>query len=197
MASEKSESPAEAVAAAPAPVAPTPSRLFWTFAFISAVTVGGGYAIVPVIGNKLEKRGWVSEDEFHRLFAKAQSFPGPFALTTALLCGKNLAGVPGAAAAAAGMVLPPFGALIVVGAVLGKIGDLQPVRDFLAGAGATVPGLIAAMIWKMSKKRAWTVPRVASAIALTALLAVFPALTLPLFFSGIALMYVMERAWRS
>jgi len=196
MTSKEADTPA-AEAKAPAPIAPTPSRLFWTFAIISAVTVGGGYAIVPVIGNKLEKKGWVSEGEFHSLFAKAQSFPGPFALTTALMCGKNLAGLPGAAAAAAGMVLPPFASLIVVGAVLGRIGELAPVRDFLAGAGATVPGLIAAMIWKMSKKRAWTAPRAASAIALTGLLAVFPALTLPLFFSGIALMYVMERVWRS
>lgn len=176
---------------------PTAARLFWVFCSISAVTLGGGYAMVPVIGRALEKRGWIGESDFLDLFATAQSFPGPLAFTTALIAGRRLAGTGGAAAAALGVLLPPFGAIVLVGALIGQIGQLGPVQDFLAGAGATVPGLVAAMIWKMARGRRWTAFRAASTAALAFLLALLPGLTLPLFFGAISLIYLGESSWKS
>jgi chromate transporter len=171
--------------------------LFRVFFGISAVTVGGGYAMVPVIGQALEKRGWIGEEEFYRLFARAQSFPGPFAFTTALIVGKRLAGPAGAAAAGLGVVLPPFGAIVVVGALLRQIGDLSVVKSFLAGAGATVPGLVAAMVYKIAKRRSWNVFRAVSTLGLAAALALLPGLTLPVFLAAAALLYLSERRWTS
>jgi chromate transporter len=179
------------------PTAPSPWALFRVFFGISAVTIGGGYAMVPVIGRSLEKRGWIGEDEFYRLFARAQSFPGPLAFTTALIGGGKLAGPAGAAAAAAGVVIPPFGALLIVGAALGEIGELPAVKSFLAGAGATVPGLVAAMIWKIARKRSWSVARAAATLGLAVLLALLPGLTLPVFLGAALLLYFAERRWAS
>ena len=171
--------------------------LFGVFFSISALTIGGGYAMVPVIGSALSKRGWVEERDFLDLFAQAQSFPGPLAFTTALIAGKKLAGTRGAIAAGAGVVLPPFGAIVLVGALLGRIGDYAVVKNFLAGAGATVPGLVAAMIWKVARARKWTTARALSAVILAFLLSFFPTLTLPIFFGSILLLYLLERRWNS
>ncbi len=183
--------------AAENPKAPASAGLFFLFFGISAITVGGGYAMVPVIGSTLEKKGWVGEEDFFDLFAQAQSFPGPLAFTTALLVGKRLAGAKGAAAAGLGVMLPPFGAIVLVAALLGQIGELPPVRNFLKGAGATVPGLVAAMIWKVAKMRAWTPFRAISAIALSLLLCLLPAFTLVVFFAAILVLYFMEIRWNS
>ncbi|MEN6477994.1 MAG: chromate transporter [Rectinema sp.] len=177
--------------------APTALRLFGLFAGISAVTIGGGYAIVPVIGNALEKRGWMDEKEFYDLFARAQAFPGPLALTTAVLCSIKLAGFRGAIAAFLGVIVPPFFALILVGSLLGRFGSLPAVRRFLDGAGATVPGLVAAMVWRNAKKRKWTAFRAVSTIALAVALALLPGMSMPILLGGILLLYVSEAAWKS
>lgn len=185
-------SPAEADVGATAS-APSPWALFCVFAGISAVTVGGGYAMVPVIGQALEKRKWLDEDEFYRLFARAQSFPGPFAFTTALIVGGKLAGPAGAAAAGIGVVIPPFGALVLVGVALGRIGDYPAVKSFLEGAGATVSGLVAAMVWKIARKRSWNALRAVSTIVLAFVLALLPSLTLPIFLAAAFCLYFVER----
>ena len=176
---------------------PGPWGLFKVFFGVSAVTVGGGYAMIPVVGRALEKRGWLDEDEFYTLFARAQSFPGPLIFTTSLVAGARLAGPRGAAASAAGVVLPPFGALVLVGAALGRFGELPAVKSFLAGAGATVPGLVAAMVWRIARKRAWNLPRVAATAGLAFALALLPRLTLPVFLGAAFLLYFAERRWKS
>jgi chromate transporter len=179
------------------PKKPTPWRLFGVFCRISTVTIGGGYAMVPIIGTSLDKREWIEEKEFYELFAVAQSFPGPLAFTTAIVVGKRLCGVAGAFAAAVGVVIPPFLAIILVGALIGRFGSLPAVRAFLDGAGATVPGLVAAMIWKMTKGRAWNAGRVAGTLILALGLVLAPKASLPIFFAGIGILYLMERRWSS
>jgi chromate transporter len=176
---------------------PSPGSLFGVFFWISAVTVGGGYAMVPVFESALEKRGWIDEKEFYELFATAQSFPGPLAFTTAIVVGKRLCGRLGAWAAAVGVVVPPFLAIILVGALIGRFGELPAVQAFLDGAGATVPGLVAAMIWKMAKGRAWGLRKVLSTLALAACLILAPKASLPVFLAGIAILYATERRWAS
>jgi chromate transporter len=153
--------------------------------------------MVPVIGSALEKRGWIEEKEFYELFATAQSFPGPLAFTTAIIVGKKLSGPAGACAAAVGVVIPPFLAIVLVGALIGRFGELPAVAAFLDGAGATVPGLVAAMILKMAKGRDWNANRAIGTAALAAGLVLAPKASLPVFFAGVALLYLMERRWAS
>jgi chromate transporter len=185
------------------------------------VTIGGGYAIVPVIGRSLEKRGWLDEERFQTAFAKAQAFPGPIALSTAIICSQiilreqraatTISGAPDAPtrpagseagtkaiatlAATAGIVLPPCAALVLVGSVLGRIGQLPGVQRFLHGAGATVPGLVAAMLLRTGKKRRWTAPRAIATAALAAALALFPTASLPILLGALVLFYGMEHLW--
>lgn len=171
---------------------PTAFRLFLLYSQINAVTLGGGYVIVPVMATSLEKKGWMKESEFYDIFARAQAFPGPIALNSAILAGKKLAGFKGAAAGFFGVVLPPFLAIILVSGILTRYGGLPEVKRFLAGAGAVVPGLVASMVWKMGKKRNWTLSRIAQTAALAIILMFFPRLSLPLMLGGIALFYGIE-----
>jgi chromate transporter len=175
---------------------PTPWKLFLMLASVTSVTLGGGYVIVPVMGRALEKRLWMTEERFYAVFARAQAFPGPYALSTALLVARELCGSRGALAAFFGVVLPPFLAIILVGKLMADFGSLPAVRGFLEGAGAVVPGIVAAMVWKTAKKRDWNVPRIFELAALGTLLILFPSASLPILLGGIPLLYLIESLWK-
>ena len=166
------------------------------FAWINTVTLGGGYAIVPVIGTGLEKRGWMGEAEFYDVFARAQAYPGPSALSTAMLVSIRLCGFKGAVAAFFGVVVPPFLAILLVSSLLTRYGSLAAVKRFLEGAGAVVPGLVGGMVWRTARRRKWNALRIVEVSALTALLIAFPSLSLPILLGGIALMYGIEGIWK-
>ncbi len=166
--------------------------LFWTIAQINTVTLGGGYVIVPVMATSFEKRGWMNEADFYDIFAKAQAFPGPLALSTAILSSQKLCGTKGAIAAFFGVILPPFLALILVSGVIGSIGSLPAVQRFLEGAGAVVPGIVAAMLWKTASKRKWNVAKAVETIVVAVALILFPGLSLPILLAAIAALYGIE-----
>jgi len=174
-------------------------ELFMLLARINAITLGGGYVIVPVMASSLEKKGWMSEPEFYDIFARAQAFPGPMALNSALLVAIKLFGPKGIPAAFLGVVLPPFIALILVSGLIQRYGSLPALRRFLDGAGAVVPGLIAAMIWKNASKRSWNIPRIIETGLLAVLLILLPRFSLPLLLLAIVIFYCIEglcKSWK-
>ncbi len=173
-------------------IAPTPMGLFILFSKINAVTLGGGYVIVPVMASSLDKKGWLAEKDFYDTFARAQAFPGPLALSTALLVSIKLCGIKGAVAAFFGVILPPFLALILVSGLISRYGSLPAIQRFLDGAGAVVPGLVAAMIWKNAAKRKWNAARIIETALLAVLLVLLPAYSLPVLLSAIVVFYCIE-----
>ncbi len=175
---------------------PSPWKLFLMLAWINTITLGGGYAIVPVIAASLKKRGWMREEDFYDIFAQAQAYPGPMALNTSMIVSIRLCGFRGAIAAFFGVVMPPFFAIILVSGVLSRYGSLPEVKRFLAGAGAVVPGLIAGMLWRTAGKRAWNLPRLVEVAVLSAVLVLFPSLSLPILLCGIVVMYGIESRWK-
>lgn len=64
--------------------------LFITFVRIGAFTIGGGYAMLPLIQREVVDRGWMSKEEFIDLFAVAQSLPGVFAVNISIFVGYKL-----------------------------------------------------------------------------------------------------------
>ena len=82
--------------------------LFTVFFKISAVAVGGGLTMLPMMSKEFsEDRKWISEEEMVDIVAIVQSVPGIIAVNMAILTGSRVAGLPGVLVASVGVVLPP------------------------------------------------------------------------------------------
>lgn len=82
---------------------------FGIFFKIGAFTIGGGYAMVPLIENEIvTKRKWITQDDFINLLAISQSAPGILAVNISIFIGYKLKGIPGSIITALGTILPSF-----------------------------------------------------------------------------------------
>ena len=94
-------------------------RIYWelmksTF-LISALTLGGGYVIVPLLKQKfVDEKGWIEEEEVLNMIAVAQSAPGAMAVNASFLLGYEIGGILGAMATIIGTVAPP---LLIIGVI--------------------------------------------------------------------------------
>lgn len=181
-----------------APARPaTAWSLFRTFFVISALTIGGGYAMIPVIASRVTRRGWMEEKRFYDLFALGQAVPGPMALNTAVLVGHRLLGLGGAAAAFLGIMLPPVAAIILVTLLYNAVAGNRIVQGFLEGSYGTILGLVAALLIRMVRTRKWRIFEIVLSAACVAALLLFRAWALPIVLATIALARLGAVAWKS
>ena len=81
-------------------------KLFNTFLKIGLLSIGGGYAIIPLIQEQVvEKNSWISEKMFTDIITISQMTPGPLAVNTSTFVGLQVGGVAGALAATIGCIL--------------------------------------------------------------------------------------------
>jgi chromate transporter len=183
--------------ASPSPRPATLPSVFWTFFTISALTIGGGYAMIPVISTRVTRRGWMDEKEFYDLFALAQAVPGPMALNAAVLVGSRLLGFGGAAAAFLGIMLPPVASIVLVTLVYNAVAGNRIVQGFLEGSYGTILGLVAALLIRMVRSRKWRIFEIALSVLCVAGLLVFKAWALPIVLATIVLARLGAAAWKS
>lgn len=82
-------------------------QLFLAFLQIGAFSFGGGYAAMPLIQAQVViKYGWLTLSDFTDLVTIAEMTPGPIAINAATFVGNQVAGIPGAAVATLGVILP-------------------------------------------------------------------------------------------
>ena len=62
-------------------------KLFVTFAKIGMFTIGGGYAMIPLIEREIVNKQWMNKEEFMEMFALTQSLPGVFAVNISIFVG--------------------------------------------------------------------------------------------------------------
>ena len=79
--------------------------IFGVFAKIGTFTIGGGYAMVPLIRDELISRGWISEEEFPDILALSQMAPGLLAVNFSIFAGYRMRGMRGALVATLGSCL--------------------------------------------------------------------------------------------
>lgn len=116
-------------------------KLFLIFSKVSSLTIGGGYAMIPVIEDFLVKKYKIlNEEEFLDIISKAQTVPGVIAINTAILLGYKLCGVSGAIAAILGSAVPPFIIVLIIASLFNKFSDNKIINGFFLGArvGVTV-----------------------------------------------------------
>lgn len=137
----------------PAPDRTVPLReLFLVFMKIGAFTIGGGYAMIPLIKDELDKRKWIGEDELPDIIALAQSAPGILAVNVSIFTGYKIRGVKGSIAATIGSVLPSFLIILAIAMVFTNFKDNPVVLSIFKGIRPVVVSLIAAPMISMARK---------------------------------------------
>jgi chromate transporter len=131
-------------------------EIFWSFLKIGAFTFGGGYAMIPLIQHEvINRRGWLSEEEFVELLTIAQTAPGPIALNTAVFVGYKFHGYWGALAAVLGVVVPSFAIILVVAMFFAGIRNNVWVDAAFKGMRPAVVALIVAPVVSLSRNLSW------------------------------------------
>lgn len=127
-------------------------KLFLTFAKIGAFTLGGGYAMVPIIQSEVvDKKGWIEKNEFIDILAVAQSTPGALAINMASFIGMKTKGVLGAIAATLGCVLPSFVSILLIAIFFTRIMGNNIVKQAFMGIRPAVAALIVFSVYKIAK----------------------------------------------
>ena len=135
------------------PAAPRPqprdcADLFWSFTWLALQGFGGVLAVVQ--RELVEKKRWMTNDEFVEDWAVAQIMPGPNVVNLSIMIGERYFGWRGAVAALAGMLTFPLILVLVVAVVYAQFASQPAVAGALRGMGAVAAGLIAGMGLKLS-----------------------------------------------
>nr|WP_295770378.1 chromate transporter [Rhodoferax sp.] len=116
--------------------------LFVSFSILALQGFGGVLAIVQ--RELVEKKQWLTQEEFLEDWAVAQILPGPNVVNLSLMIGDRYFGFAGALAALAGMLAFPLVIVLALAIVFGGIADTAAAQGALRGMGAVAAGLIAA-----------------------------------------------------
>ena len=123
------------------------------FLYLGAAGFGGPVALVEYMHRDLvERRGWISEDEYREGLALANISPGPLAAQLAIYLGFVHYSFLGATLVAVAFVLPSFLIVIVVGWAYLQFGGLSWVQAVFYGVGAAIIGIIAWSAYRLTRK---------------------------------------------
>ncbi|MDU1022447.1 MAG: chromate transporter [Peptoniphilus harei] len=119
-------------------------NLFLIFFKIGCFAFGGGYAVIPLISKYVvEENAWISTKEFIDLISISQMTPGPIAINSATFVGQSVSGIIGSIVATAGLVLPQFILMMILGYFLFSKNKKFKIMDYsLLGIKAGVVSLI-------------------------------------------------------
>jgi len=116
--------------------------LFWSFSLLALQGFGGVLAVVQ--RELVDKKQWLSREEFVEEWAVAQILPGPNVVNLSLMIGGRYFGLAGALSALAGMLTFPLLIALALVALVGSAADAPMVQGALHGVAAVAAGLIGA-----------------------------------------------------
>ncbi|MRD48076.1 chromate transporter [Caenimonas koreensis] len=123
------------------------SDLFFSFTVLALQGFGGVLAVVQ--RELVEKKKWMTQEEFVEEWAVAQIMPGPNVVNLALMIGDRYFGLKGALVAVAGMLCFPLLVVLGLALVYAQYAGNPQVAGALRGMGAVAAGLIAATGMKL------------------------------------------------
>lgn len=128
------------------------AELFKTFFNIGLFTLGGGYAMIPLIEQEVvEKHQWATKEELLDLIAVAQSCPGVFAANISIFIGYKLRGVRGAILTCMGTCMPSFLIILLIAMFFHQFQDNAVVQSIFRGIRPAVVALIAVPTFRLAK----------------------------------------------
>lgn len=129
-------------------VRPSLLELFLAFAHVALSGFGG--ALPWARRMIVERKRWMTAEEFNEDFALSQFLPGPNVVNFSVVFGARIAGAAGAAVAFVGLMGPPLVIVTILAVLYRHYGDLEALSRILSGIGAAAAGLIVAMTIKMA-----------------------------------------------
>ncbi len=126
------------------------AKLFFIFAKIGLFTLGGGYAMLPLMEKELVG-SYLTKEDFLDITAVAQSAPGIMAINVAILTGQRLYGVRGAVFAACGAAVPSFVIILGIALFFRKFAENPLVRRMFLGLRPAVVALIMVPVFTLAK----------------------------------------------
>ena len=132
----------------PAAPVPTHAELFLAFFRITLSGFGGTLAWTRIMF--VEKKRWMTAEEFNDIYAFCQFLPGPNIVNLTAVFGSRMRGPTGAVAAWAGFLIVPFCVMLVAGILYERYGDVDVVRRVLSGVAPAAAGLLIATAAKMA-----------------------------------------------
>ena len=120
-----------------------PADLFWSFTWLALQGFGGVLAVVQ--RELVEKKRWMTNEEFVEDWAVAQIMPGTNVINLSIMIGDRYFGVRGAFTALAGMLTLPLILVVAVAVVYAEFSHHPAVAGALRGMGAVAAGLIGGM----------------------------------------------------
>jgi chromate transporter len=131
----------------PLAVPASPRELFIAFTSMSMQGFGG---VLPVAQRMLvERRRWLTKEQFVEMLSVSQVLPGPNVVNLALMFGDRCFGLRGAFAALSGMLLAPLIIVLALTALYGHFAQNAVVTGALRGMGAVAAGLVLSTGFKL------------------------------------------------
>ncbi|MDD2925110.1 chromate transporter, partial [Rhodoferax sp.] len=116
--------------------------LFWAFTWLALQGFGGVLAVVQ--RELVERRQWLTQEQFLEDWAVAQVLPGPNVVNLCLMIGDRYFGVRGGLVALAGMLTFPLMIVLLLSLLLAGVSESTHLQGALRGMGAVAAGMIAA-----------------------------------------------------
>ena len=127
-------------------------QIFIVFAKIGAFTLGGGYAMLPLIQREVvDKKQWISKDDFVDMIAVSQSVPGILAVNIAILSGYKLKKNIGSIVATLGSILPSFLIILAIAMFFRQFEDNLWIQKMFKAIRPAVVALIAVPVFTTAK----------------------------------------------
>lgn len=127
-------------------------EIFMVFLKIGTFTIGGGYAMLPIIQNEILKRKWISEDELPNIIALSQSAPGILSVNISIFAGHKLRGLKGSIVATIGTSLPSFIIILLIASLFTGYQNNPTIVSIFKGIRPVVISLIIVPMIKLAKK---------------------------------------------
>jgi chromate transporter len=132
----------------PTTAAPASLReLFWAFNSLALQGFGGVIGVAQRV--LVERRNWLTREQFVEMLAVGQVLPGPNVVNLALMLGDRFFGVRGALVAVAGMLFVPLFIVLGLAAIYAEFSRVAFVGGALRGMGAVAAGLVIATGFKV------------------------------------------------
>ena len=150
-------------------------QIFGVFSKIGAFTIGGGYAMIPIIEREMLQRQWIAPEEIDDVVVLAQSAPGLLAVNMAIFAGYKIRGIKGSIAATIGAVLPSFVMILLIAMFFTAFKENAIVQRIFQGLRPVAVALILVPAVNMalkSRTKWWAWVLTAATVVLVAFLKV-------------------------